>query len=603
MPAMREAQLPWLDYATMAMPTSHTLILWWAQYLWLTDGNFRTAFQRVGSHFITSIQFPDLEPDEESQFKDLFNKHLNYRRELQSCADEFLCYGNLIVSLYIPFQRFLICRQCGYEQPIRRVRYGIGFDTEGVHWKRTGGGCPMCKDARDYICKDRRDPDISKVRLERYSPFEIDIGFNRHSKRKEIYWRIPNYVREDIRRGAPIHIEDTPMSVLEAVAYDGDVKLDDECVLHMDEPIITGMDTRGWGVPRSISNFRMAWLMQTINRADQAICLDYTLGMRILSPTPAPGQVQDPVQTQGMDRFVRAVRRIVAQHRADPATYHTAPYPLTYQFAGGEGATLIPPDKLKFRHQEYLNSLGIPLEYHSMTLSVQAAPMALQLFESCWQSVPALYNQILAWMIKVCARNFDIDETTAIMQKTTVSYDEGRKQILMQLMSANQISPQTALAAIGINAEEEVKKVFQHQKTVAKEQEKANEQQQEEQEMGAAQQLNQAPGSQALLSQQQQAGQPNAAAAAGGMGGIPGMGSGGQQPTTIQAMADQADQIAQQLVSMPDYDRKQQLRQIRESNQDLHSMVTAKMDKLRQQAASQGQQQVLGQGQQGGQPQ
>jgi archaellum component FlaC len=345
--------------------------------------------------------------------------------------------------------------------------------------------------------------------------------------------------------------------------------------------------------------------MQTINRADQAICLDYTLGMRILSPAQQPGAPQDPIQVESMGKFVSAIKNMVRHHRADPATYHTAPYPIQYQFAGGEGATLLPADKLKFRHQEYLNSLGIPLEYHSMTLSVQAAPMALQLFEAYWQAIPALYNRILAWIVDVCARNFDLEDTAVVMQKTTVSYDEGRKQILMQLMAANQISPQTALAAINVDAENQIKKLYQHQANVAKEQQKADEQQQEEQEMGAAQQLNAAPGSAALLQNQQQqqagGGQGGAMSAgqqAGGMGGMPG----GGQPKTIEAMSDQADQIAQQLVSMPDYDRKQQLKQIRESNKDLHSLVMAKMEKLRSSAASQGGQQIL-QGGQGGAPQ
>ncbi len=170
-------------------------------------------------------------------------------------------------------------------------------------------------------------------------------------------------------------------------------------------------------------------------------------------------------------------------------------------------------------------------------------------------------------------------------------------------MSANQVSPETALEPLGINAGDEVKKVFKHQKLVAKEQEKADEEAQEDQEMATAKQLNAAPGP-SSLAQQQQAG-AQAAQTAGGMGGMPGMGGpggGGQSSTTIQGMSDQADQIAGQLVSMPEYDRKQQLKSIRESNKDLHSLVTSKMEKIRQQAASQGQQQMLAPPPAGGAP-
>ncbi len=362
------APLPWLDYSTSQVPISHTLIIWWALYLWLSDGTYRTAMQRVASHFITSVQFPDLESDEESEWQDLFQKQFNYRRELSSCADDYLAFGNLFISMYLPFKRVLICKKCYFEQPIQKVQYQLELHDKGLAWKRKHS-CPQCGDTHDFDCKDRKDPDISKVRLNRYSPFEIELAFNRHSQRKDIFWKIPNQQRENIRRGARIHIDDTPMAVLEAVAMNGDVLLDEESVFHLDETVVSGMETMGWGVPRSISNFRLAWLMQTTNRADQAIAMDYTLGMRIFSPGMPAGGAMDPMQVQSMDKFVHHVQGMVAKHRNDPATYHTAPYPMNYQFAGGEGQNLLPADKLKFRHQEFLNALGIPLEYHAMTLS------------------------------------------------------------------------------------------------------------------------------------------------------------------------------------------------------------------------------------------
>jgi hypothetical protein len=601
-PGSKPVELPWLDYGSTAVPDNHELILWWAQYLWLSDGNFKAAFQRVADHFITTVQFPDLDTDEENAYEDLFLKHLNYRRELKACADDFLCYGNLFVSLYLPFKRTMVCRGCGFEEPINRAPYDIDFDaTIGVTWKRRRN-CPHCGDSRPFLCKDRKDPDISKVRLKRYSPFSVQLAMNPFSQRKDIYWKIPQTDRRDILSKAPIFIEDTPLKILEAVALNGDLKFDEEHIFHLDETVISGMETRGWGIPRSIANFRAAWLSQIINRADQAIAMDYTLGMRMLSPAQTPGG-GDPMITHSMENFVGRVNEIIKTHRSDPTTIHTVPYPLNYQFAGGEGENLLPADKLKFRQQEFLNQCGIPLEYHSMSLTTQAAPMALQLFEIAWQSIPALYNQILAWIVKVTARNFGLEETNVVMQRTTIAYDEARKQVLAQLMAANQISPQTALEPFGVDAEKEVEKVFKHQDHVQKVQREHEEQQQKDQEMGAVSALAGAP----TPSQMAQAAQGGGAAGgqaagmAGGMGGLPGSG-GGQGDATLRGMSEQADQIAGQLVSMPEYDRKQQLKAIRESSPDLHALVTSKMEKLRGQAASQGQQQMLASPPAGGAP-
>ena len=65
------------------------------------------------------------------------------------------------------------------------------------------------------------------------------------------------------------------------------------------------------------------------------------------------------------------------------------------------------------------------------------------------------------------------------------------------------------------------------------------------------------------------------------------------QAGTLTGMSEQAEAIAMQLVQMPEYDRKQQLKALREGNKDLHGLVTAKMEEIRSQAASQGQQQML----------
>lgn len=595
----KSPDMPWLDYASTAMPDSHELILWWAQYLWLTNGIFRSAFERVGQHFLTEITFPELEADEESEYKDLFQKHLNYKRELKSCADDFLCFGNVFIYLYIPFRRYMRCtnKDCKLELVSDRANYKLVFEEGGLKWTR-GTPCPRCGNNDPYECVDRNDSDISRIKLVRMSPFEMQIAQNPISQSKVYYWKIPQDIRRDLRSGIPIFVDETPLPFLEAVAIGGDIMFDEDAIFHLDETCVSGLRTRGWGIPRSISNFRLAWLSQLYNRADQAIALDYTLGMRIFSPNIGGAAAgADPMVNHNMSSFTGHVTNMINAHRDNPATFHTAPYPLNYQFAGGEGEGLIPPEKLKFRQQEFLTANNIPVEYHQMTLNVQAAPMALQLFESAWSSIPSLYNSILSWVVKCTARNFGLDETAVVMRKTTIAYDEARKQILTQLMAANQISPATALEGFGLSATEEVDKTFKHQEYVKKKQREADEAAANDQEMGAVTQLAGQPGPSSIVAQQQAQQQGQQGGMPGGAGGTLNGAAGMQGSNTLQGMSDQAQQIAQQLASMPDYDRKQQLRQLRESNKDLHSLVIAALEKVRSSAASQGKQQIL-QGQQ-----
>lgn len=590
---------PWLDFTTPAVPDSHDMVMWWAQYLWMSDGNFRTAMERVAAHFITTIEFPDLEPDEESAWKDLFLTHLNYRLELQGCAHDYLVYGNAWVSVYLPFKRFVRCQQCSFEQPISEVSYRLKFSASEprLTWSRTQR-CPRCADGGPYEVFDRRDPDLSRVRINRYDSSDIELAYNRFSQRKDVRWRIPDQDRANIQAAARIHIDDTPLEVLEAVAINGRLRFDEDMILHQAEPSISGMRTHGWGIPRSISNFRTAWLQQLTNKMDQATAIDYTMGMRLISPTPTPGG-QDPMVTHSMEQFVSRMNQIVSNHRANPTGFYTMPYPMNYQFVGAEGANMLPPDKLKFRQQEYLNQLGVPLEYHQMSLSTQAAPMALRLFEAYWQSIPALYNKTLDWTVKLLSRIYGLDPTTVRMQKTTIADDMERKNVLLQLMSANQLSPQTALQPFGIDAHTEIKKVYQNQAFVAKVQQEFDEREAQRQEMGALKGLTGNPTPSSLAAQQQQQSGGGAPPPGAPMGGVPtgGMPGGQQTATSLTAMSEQAQMIAQQLAPLDDYTRKQELRALREGNKDLHALVMSNLEQIRSAAASQGQQMVLQQGQ------
>jgi Spy/CpxP family protein refolding chaperone len=228
--------------------------------------------------------------------------------------------------------------------------------------------------------------------------------------------------------------------------------------------------------------------------------------------------------------------------------------------------------------------------------------MALRLFEACWKHIPAMYNRLLDWVVKITSTHFSLERTRVLMRRTTIADDEVRKQLLTQLMAANQISPQTALEPYDIDATDEVRKVYQHMDLVAKIERESQEDQAKSEEMGAMQAMTAAPTAGSMAAAQQGAPPTGPGAMMGGMpvGGMPGGAGGGQQATTLTAMSEQAAAIAQQLVSMPEYDRKQQLRQLRESNRDLHSLVTAEMERIRSGARSQGQQMLLAQPPAGG---
>lgn len=587
---------PWIDYASSRMPDDYVQVLRWAQYLWMVDGNYRSAMERVARHFITTLDFPDVEAEEETEYKEFFENQQRYDVMCESAANELLAYGIVVAGIYLPFKRYLRCTSCGHSRTIENTQYSIQMSGSVVF--RRKGPCPICGDTHPFEVDDRKDPDMSRVKINFYSPFELDIAYNRHSQRREVYWRIPSKDRSDYLSGSRIFIDDTPLEFLQAAAANRLVRLEPDYLFVEARDGLSGFRTNGRGMPEAIKVFRAAWLSQQTNRADQAVALDFTMGKRVISPAVSP-QAADPLITD-MAEFSANVTRILDEQRANPTRVHTVPYPLNYQFMGGEGGALIPPDKLKFRHQEFLSQLNVPLEYHQMNFSTQAAPMALRLFETCWRHVPNMYNRLLAWVVDVTAKHFDLVAQRVKMRRSTIADDEVRKQLLTQLMAGNQISPQTALEPYDIDAADEVRKVYKHRDLVARVEAEHAEDAMKTQEMGAMQMLTAAPTAGAMAAQMQAPAGPGATMGGSPAGGLPGGAGGGQQNPTLGGMSEQAGAIAQQLVVMPEYDRKQQLRGLRESNKDLHALVMAEMDRIRSGARSQGQQMILAQPPAGG---
>ena len=165
------------------------------------------------------------------------------------------------------------------------------------------------------------------------------------------------------------------------------------------------------------------------------------------------------------------------------------------------------------------------------------------------------------------------DDITGTLQSTTLADDIERKALILQAASAGDISKGTAYKTVAdIDFMDEQKKIVTEQAQIQNIQQRAMAAQQ-------AQQLNGGP-------------QDEDADAAG----VPG-GSVGATPGDVRA---QAEAYAQQLLSMPDSQRRGMLIKIKQSNPTLHDQVIGIMNDIRSQARSQGGAMMLQQMQQGG---
>jgi len=584
---------PWCDIASTAAPKTLKDVLEWSEFYWITNGTYRMACERVVSYFITKLEVLDVNDEVASKYKDYFTDSLKYVDTLRLLGNDMQCYGNSFSSLFFPFDRYLECPKCALSRPIEKVSY---------EWTKEftfTGVCPSCKHKGEFIRKDRKSNSTTKAKVIRWSPHDIVIQFNPLSHDCEYRLRVDAELKKLIKDGNDFYLRTTPWEFIQTIKEDKLFRFHANAIFHMKEDTVGGIKSKGWGIPRFISNFKQAYYIQVVKRYNEALALDYIVPFRVITPQPGSSKVGDPLLHQNLATNKNQVTNMLHEHRRDPASWHFLPFPMNYEVLGGEGLQMGGHELINAATDELLNAQGIPAELYRGSLSVQAAPMALRLFQQTWPHLVSAYSDWLGWAAEKIASNENWEPAKLSLQQVTLADDLEKKQILLQLASAKVVSQQTALSPFGVDAEDENRRIYDEQR---QQQEMEREfQTEEEARAKLEEQLNQA-----TQAQEAPAG-PGAPPMMGGApagGAMPGMpGGAGANPAgtgTPQDMMLQAEEMAMQLLQMPDPDRRSQLIDLKHSNETLHAMVSQKIEDLRNDAQQQGGRMLL---EQGGMPQ
>jgi hypothetical protein len=600
---------PYVDVATLAMPQSMRNALQWSQYIYTTNGTYRMAMERIISYFLTDIEIEDASDEEKTKYEEFMRDVLDIMTELQNGCRDRMCYGNAFFSLLIPFKRFLTCPKCYASFPLKTVYNGRTF---GFRWEnfKFHANCPACKFSGAWKVEDR-DADAEKeLKIKRWSPHEIEMLHDDFSDDVTYFWRIPEEYKQQIRKGHLFHLENAPMKVLNAIKHNQTFQFEKDAVFHMKEPTLAGIRNRGWGLPRIMTNFRQLWYVQVLHRYNEAIALDYVIPFRLITPAPRggagggggqSGQANDPLMSFNMGSFGSQVRRMITNRRRDPAGWHMLPFPVQYQMLGGDANQLAPRELMDQGMERLLNDAGTPVELYKGTLSLQAAPVALRLFESTWHHLVHEINMFVQWVVDQTSQILNWEAVKARLQRVTIADNLEKQMAALQLMMGGQLSGTSGLAALGYNWDAEQRRIAEEAR---KQQEEQARMQEEMEQSGFAADMakgNVQPGAAGAGGAPPGGGDPAAAGGAGGggdpaaAGGMPAPGPitgylESMSPNTPQTPIDMmatAETLANELLGLPEGQKDSELRKLKQENEVLHSLVRSKMDQIRQETRMQ----------------
>ena len=610
---------PFNDVASMHMPTAKNSVLIWAEFIFMQNGIYRQAMERVISYFLTDLDFgtnannDDKTDDDETQkWNDFLTDTLAWRTVIQNALRDRGCYGNHFASLIRPFKRFLICPgetkkgKCASQFPLELVYKTPVFEFQWTNFT-FNAKCPNCGHRGAFYVKDEPINDEQRISLKRWNPHEIEILHDPYTEEVAYLWRIPEDYRQQVIKGHLFHLERVPMEVMSAIKKRQMFRFDNDVIFHMKEPCPSGIRNRGWGIPRSLTNFRQLFHCQVLRRANEAIALDYIIPFRVITPAPRGGgggqgaASPDPLLGFNGQDASNNIKRMIAMRSRNPTMWNTLPFPVQYTMLGGDAAKLVPADMINMAEERLLNDVGVPVELYKGTLQMATAIPALRVFEAQWHHLVHDANAMLRWIIRQISQIMSWEIVNVHLQRVTIADDVNVQLQKLQLMAGQQISGTSAYRGLGMDWKAEQRRIGEETLFSADQESKIKERMDQ---VGLAQQMGQAqpggaggPAGAAGAPQDPNAaagGQPGAAP--GGMSGpisqwIASMGPNSQ--VSPDEMVSAADTLAQELMGLPDQQKNSELRALKQKNIAMHSLVTQRIEQIRSDAKNRGGQQML----------
>ena len=552
---------PFFDIASEYMPDDIYEMFGLAEYLWNTMPPFKEVGTKVVAYFITDFEFEGGSEDERDDLADFYNSILHLKKELLAVGQDRMVYGQAFVSLYMPFDRYLICPDCDTAYKADVIDYKFEPAAGDPYFTCE---CPKCKlGMKRFKRQDRKSKDKKRVKLIRWNPKHMSISYHPISGRKAFYLDLSRggLFAQRVKEGDTFFLNDTPWDLVKVVCA-GNQKLfmfKEDAIYHLADESLSGYTNfRGWAIPPLLTSFKLAYYIQLLRRYDEAFVMDFIMPFRILYPDTTAGG-QDMLGSFNMGSFVSQMQAMVARKRKNITDIQIAPCKIGYQLMGGEGKQMSPKDNVLNASNELLNNSGYPAQMYNGDLAWQAAPVALRLFERRWISLVDGNNDITQWLTSSVCKNFGWStDIKCKFRSVTLADDLERKALGLQAAAGGDISKTTAYAPFGFDFKEEQARVLEEQQLIAKLQQESQDEQEASQLQGG----------------QAQGGDPSQQAG---------------YSVTMDDVRSQAQDLANQLLfQVPEGQRRGQLSKIKQTNPTLHALTIQAMNELRQQMSSQG---------------
>lgn len=444
---------PFFDPANWYIPPTIKELYRWCSYLFLTNSIVGPIVRKKASYVVTDLIYETENAQTERIYKDLFERILRIKEFETQMLMDFEVFGNAFASIVYPFDRYLVCPTCGFENLLKNISWVY----EGFHFR---GKCGRCRAHTTMEVMDKPVRNRARGRLMRWFPQYIDVRFNVFTGSSEYILRVPKWMKT--RLGNPkinkVYVADTPKEFLEALRDDKVIELNKDNIFHMKHESIS-MEDSSLGVPPILNVFKDVWLWQTYKRGQEAVALEHTLPLTLLSPAPASGAPAPHFNTDLM-AWQGKMSSIIEKWRRDQNAIFTMPFPVQVSQVRGDAQALSLHNDTEQVRQQIAGGCDVPAGFLFGDMVWSSANVSMRVLENLLINRLSRVEAMLQnWLAPSLRMFFRLPRCTIRHQDFKMADDVSQKQIAMNLRATNTVSDQTVLEELDFDyAKEEERK-------------------------------------------------------------------------------------------------------------------------------------------------
>lgn len=439
---------PFFDIAHTYLPTTVKQLFRFCRYYFLTNPLINATVFKLSEYPITDIVIDHEDPHVKKRWTEYLHDHLQIRSFQVETGLDYHTYGNAVVGLSFPFQKYLTCRSCNWTERADKTKKYWTFTN--YDFRLT---CPRCGTVSEAIAHDEYYKNASGIKPIRWNVEDLEVEYNDITGKSTYFYTIPGPLRNDIVIGKKDAVSNIPQIFIQALRQRKGVIFNPGMLFHLKRPTLAWQD-RGWGIPLILPVLKDTFYLQIMKKAQEAILIEHIVPLRILFPQAASG-TSDPFITINLVDWRDQVAAEIARWRFDNNYIPIMPLPLGQQSVGGDGKALLLFNEVQALSEHIIMGMGVPREFLMGGLSYSGTNVSMRMLENAFISYVGRQRLMVKWMMKTIAHYMEWPEANIRFKPFKMADDLQRKAYMFQLNQAQKVSDTTLLADADLDQGEE----------------------------------------------------------------------------------------------------------------------------------------------------